>query len=169
MLVLFYTSLTGCLTDPDCTLSDDLPDFDSLETVTGSVIELILTDIYQEEIFGEDYTEAEYVINDDSLYNVWKQNAQNACGSTCSFPDIDFTTRTLIGKYYQLACTQLPAVRVTKEGNTYTHVVKRVDNTQCLQAACFNYTFAFVSVPKIDSTATVMFRTGSSRYICTNC
>ena len=161
--------MTGCLSGWDCTLNDEMPEFDNLESINGTTLEAILTGGYEEDIFGEDFTTGKYIINDDTTYNAWKEIAEEKCGSLCSFPDIDFSTRTLIGKYYRLTCTELPAVKVTKEGDTYTHTVKRIDNTQCVTASCSNFTFGFVTIPKMDSTENVIFKSGASRYICTNC
>lgn len=166
MIVMTPLLFNGCL-GFDCELIDDFPKFEDIETMGNSRLELLLIN-NPNVVLGEGYDTSSFVINDDSTYNSWKSIADTTC-LACNFPDIDFSTRTLIGKYEELTCSEVPLVKIVQEGNTYTHYIKKVDDTKCVFASCFNYTLAWVTVPKIDDTATIVYESGKSHYKCDDC
>ena len=166
VFILISIIFSGCL-GFDCELIDEFPDFDSQETMSNSRLELLLID-RPVDIFGEGYDTLKFIVNDDSTYNSWKTIADTSC-LACNFPEIDFSTRTLIGKFEYLDCSASPLVKIVQEGNTYRHLIKKVDNTQCVFASCSNFTLGWVTIPKIDDTATVVFESGKSNYKCDDC
>ena len=164
--VLISIVFSGCL-DFDCEFIDEYADFDNQEMMNNSRLELLLINS-PEDIFGAGFDTLEFIVNDDSTYNSWKSIAYTNC-LACNFPEIDFNTRTLIGKFEYLDCSENPLVKIVQEGNVYRHLIKKVNNTQCVFASCSNFTLAWVTVPKIDDTATVVFESGKSYYECSNC
>ena len=167
--VVFLISISaflgnGCLNGNNCDLVDNL-DLEVLTLADGAIGEylffvpsLVFPDSLE---YGD-----EFVINNDSVYQAWETAAGNCEG--CVFPDIDFNQKTLIGKYYRLDCGEYPLLYVTKDGNVYTHYTKSIDDSLCETSSCQNFTFGWVSVPKIDAGATVEFVYGESYYDC-NC
>lgn len=166
--VFILTSIifSGCL-GFDCDLIDEYPDFDNQETMDNATLELLLIS-NPADIFGEGFDTLEFIVNSDSTYNSWKSIADTTC-LACNFPEIDFDTRTLIGKFEYLTCHEGALVKMVKEGNAYKHLIKKEDRTQCIFASCSNYTLAWVTVPKIEETATVVFESGKSYYECDDC
>jgi hypothetical protein len=147
----------------DCVFKDELPDFDSLNYVEDMFVESIFFEprnVFEE---GELEFGDVFIIEEDSIYNSWKD--LGGC-LECNFPEIDFSTRTLIGRYQQLPCGFFPSVRIEKEGNTYKHTLKGTNYNQCGSASCDNFAFGWVTVPKIDAAATVEFDFGIAYYEC---
>lgn len=153
----------GCKIGIECEVVDSMPGFDDLVNVEGIQIENIL--FKQEEVIDDpNLLEIDLIIDSDSLYNKWKDASQDC--EECEFPEIDFTTRTLIGKFYRIGCLDIPLLSITKEGNAYTYYTKLVNEHQCFIRTCDNYTFGWVSIPKIDSSATFEFKKGVSYKEC---
>ena len=72
-------------------------------------LELLLIDS-PEDFFGAGYDTLEFIIQDSTTYAGWKTHADTTCFA-CNFPEIDFNTRTLIGKYERLTCAEIPVVK----------------------------------------------------------
>jgi hypothetical protein len=159
--------LNSCQIGFDCELVDEFQDFSSTEMMTGANLELMFIE-QPASILGAGYDTATYIINDAATYENWKAIADTSC-LACNFPDIDFSTRTLIGKYQRLTCSEIPAVKIVKTGTTYQYLLKKIDNTQCLSASCPNFTFGWLTVPKMNTGDTIEFKTGKSYYKCNDC
>ncbi len=155
--MIITSLLMGCKIGTDCTVVDDMPEFDNLVNVEGIQVEDIRFNA-DEIIEDENLLAIGLILNSDSLYKKWEAAAQDC--EECKFPEIDFNNRTLIGKYYQIQCLDIPVLSITKENNTYTYYNKSVNNSECLVQTCPNYTFGWVSIPKIDENAIVEFKKG---------
>jgi hypothetical protein len=166
LVVLMIFSLTffyRCEIGFDCTLVDEMPDYENLEAFSDAQVAFLIFEL--DSVFNRDSLQdgQSFVVTDSLTYQSWEAAANNCFN--CNFPDIDFDVYTLIGAYYRLGCNDFPSVRIVKEGNNYRHVVKASDLTQCNLNVCDNFTFAWVVIPK-DVNATYTFEKGNSYYEC---
>ncbi|NJN77192.1 MAG: hypothetical protein HC803_01750 [Saprospiraceae bacterium] len=106
-------------------------------------------------------------INTDSAYQAMKQRAINNGCSTCVFPNIDFTNRTLIGRYFDIGCNDIAQQRfVETSDSTYAFYNKFININQCAFSTCLNSTFNWVLVPKVDAVEQIEFFYGQFYYEC---
>jgi hypothetical protein len=75
-------------------------------------------------------------------------------GPGCHIPEIDFSERTLVGKYVSGKCNARFIREVEKSGNGYTYTIKVSECGLC-NAAVISYNW--VLIPAVDSSKQVVF------------
>lgn len=167
LLTLLTIVIYSCDPFPKCTevdtleVFDDLRNLDSIRYMSGEILAT-------EAAFDTLYNEMKIFINNDSAYQVMKQRAINNGCSDCVFPNIDFTNRTLIGRYFEIGCNDLPQQRfVETSDSTYAFYNKFINQNQCSFSTCPNSTFNWFLVPKkLNSVDQIEFFYGQFYYEC---
>lgn len=168
VLVLVSIFVYSCDPSFDCEEVDTLTVFDDLRNV-DSIVYMSERLITPSDIFDTTYQEMVVFINNDSTYAALKQRGVDANCSSCTFPNIDFTNRTLIGHYFQIGCldlTQQRFVTTSDSDSTYAFYSKFINTSKCNFANCYNETFNWMLVPKVDDVSQIEFYNGNLFYDC---
>ena len=168
-ILLLFCLILGWNCDPsfDCTEQDTLPQFEDLVMVdsASAFVGLKIADF----TFQSLETNDQFIINSDSTYEDMKQRTlfvNDPCDD-CTFPDIDFSTHTLIGRFIFVQCDESVGAKFVDDGDgTFTYYVKVVNPSQCNFNSCPIPVFNWLLVPKIDDNTTVDFVQGSFSYNC---
>lgn len=166
LLVLVTLGIYSCDPLPDCSEVDTLTVFDDLRNV-DSIVYMSDRLITFSPIFDSIESEMKFFINSDAEYDALKQLGTDANCTECLFPNIDFTSKTLIGYYLEIGCAQEPLQRfVTTSDSTFAFYSKMFNYNQCAFFTCPNETFNWMLVPKIDNINKVEFYAGEFYYDC---
>ncbi len=155
--ILFLILLTGagCKKKCECELIDQMPSFDQLESMNGITEISIMNCVEQSVTEGK-----EFIIQDDSTYqSILAGEENNPNFPNCngySLPVIDFTSKTLIGKWTSRWCDDTYARRFVDNGN-YTYYIKVSSDAGCEHAACGSSSMNWMTIPKIEDTDKVTF------------
>jgi len=155
LVQLFMASicLVSCKNDPQFFLYPTCPegyiDIDDIYDIDSTI-----TSCFDMNIVLED----EYIINDDSTYQVvlkFKTNS-NSC-SNWSLPPIDFTQRSLLGKFAEGGgCTGEFFRKVCKSEleKTLKYIIKVREESDCM---VWRYSMNWMAVPKIPGDYKIIF------------
>ncbi|MBA4738125.1 MAG: hypothetical protein H2059_03070, partial [Cryomorphaceae bacterium] len=84
----------------------------------------------------------------------------------CVYPEIDFDQYTLIGFSTEISCLATNYLKLTSTPEGWRYALKTVDETQCNQLLCDNFSFNWILLPKAADTTDISFETGLARYFC---
>ncbi|MEZ4887265.1 MAG: hypothetical protein R3E32_21210 [Chitinophagales bacterium] len=163
LLFIAISIVCSCDITPDCTTEDDLAEFETLQGMADAAI--------YDSIFLLPHTldtsvmvNQTYRIDDAYTYDALLPTAN--CPD-CRLPSINFDTHTLIGLYLTEPCLAIYVRKLVKiDEKNYRYLVKIVQDNRCITASCFNFSFNFITVPKLPADATVTYEVG---HITTEC
>ena len=142
-LLLATSFIYSCDVSPDCTTTDDMEEFESVEGLEDVAIYdsiFLLPHVLDTSVqVGQEYrieTEEEY----QALYPAGE------C-SDCHLPPVNLDTHTLIGKYLDEQCLAVFTRKMIKIDEThYQYLVKVIRDTRCVSASCLNFSFNFKTI-----------------------
>ena len=162
-ILLFIASIYSCDVAPDCTTTDDMEEFETVDNLEDVAI--------YDSIFLLPHTldasiqvGKEYRIDTEEAYQALFPTEE--CGD-CRLPPINLDTHTLIGKYLHEACLAVFARKMVKvDEKNYRYLIKVVQDTRCVTASCLNFSFNFIAVPKLPADAEVEIEVGHQTVAC---
>ena len=162
-LLLIASFIYSCSVAPDCTTTDDMEEFETLESTEDMVIYdsifLLPHTLDESVMLGQ-----EYRIDDDSTYQALFPD--ESCGD-CRLPPINLDTHTLIGKYLQEPCLGIFTRKFVKiDEQNYRFLIKVIQDNRCVTATCLNFSFNFIAVPKLPEDANINVEVGRSVTEC---
>lgn len=156
--------LGSCTLDPECEWTDLYADFESYEFTTDleQTNIVLLTPEFDPniELFEP------YIIRSDSAYDALTQFSRDEECPYCVYPEIDFDEYTLIGFSTEISCLATNYLKLTSTPEGWRYALKTVDETQCNQLLCDNFSFNWILLPKAADTTDITFETGLARYFC---
>lgn len=163
LFLVLVSFIYSCDVAPDCTTTDDMEEFESVEGLQGVAIYdsiFLLPHILDTTVqVGQEYrieTEEEY----QALFPAGE------C-LDCRLPPINLDTHTLIGKYLNEECLAVFTRKMIKIDEThYRYLVKVIKDTRCVSASCLNFSFNFIAVPKLAEDAEVEIEVGHRSVDC---
>jgi hypothetical protein len=168
LIVLVTVGIYSCDPFYKCNEVDTLQVFDDLRNLDSIVYmadKITATDVAFDTLFNE----MKIFINSDAEYQAMKQRAINNGCSTCVFPNIDFSRHTLIGRYFEIGCSEFATQRfVATSDSTFAFYNKFINQNQCAFSNCPNEAYNWLLVPKIQSIDQIDFFYGQFYYEC-NC
>lgn len=167
---LFFALLTGaligssCTLDPECEWQDLYPEFENYGLVEG----LNTTSIV---LMGPEFDPGlslgtSFILRTDSAYDALTKFSRDEGCNFCNYPDIDFSQYTLVGFTTEINCQALNYVKIYAADGQLHYALKTVDQTQCNQLLCDNFSFNWVLLPKAADTTDLNFETGVARFFC---
>ena len=167
VLSLLPVGIYSCDPFYQCEEVDTLAVFDDLRNM-DSIVYMSDRITATEDAFDTLYHEMKIFINSDSAYQAMKQRAINNGCSDCVFPNIDFTNKTLIGRYFEIGCADIAQQRfIAETDSTFSFYNKFINQNQCAFSTCPNSTFNWVLIPKkLHSVDQIEFFYGYFYYEC---
>lgn len=161
---IILLSIYGCNIDPDCVIEDTMPDYGLFNNRDDVEVQNIRFDV---EAYDTLYNGLELIIQDSATYYGMKAKSQQANCLNCNYPAIDFSQKTLIGRYTDIGCEgdiNIKFADVSADESVF--LLKFVDNTQCFLWDCVTLDFIWILVDKIPTTTDIDFRVGKQFFVC---
>lgn len=157
-------SLLSCDLEPECAWVDTYPEFENYDLIDGlktTSIVLMGPEFDFNLKLGEPF-----IIRTDSAYDALAKFSQDEGCNYCSYPSINFNNYILVGFTTEISCQAVNYVKMTSTPDGLRYSLKTVDQTQCNQLLCNNFSFNWVLLPRALDTTEITFETGMARYIC---
>ncbi|MFK7903617.1 MAG: hypothetical protein AB8B69_00755 [Chitinophagales bacterium] len=163
VLLIAASFIYSCDVAPDCTVTDDMEEFDGLQGEVDIAIYdsiFLLPHVLDTSVHVGD----EYRINSETVYEALMPTEN--CPD-CRLPPINLDTHTLIGKYLNEPCLAVFGRKWIKVDEThYRYLIKVTQDNRCVTASCLNFSFNFIAVPKLPDNAEVTIEVGHGTTDC---
>lgn len=156
--------LQNCSLEPNCEFRDLYTEFENYTLVDG----LKTTDIV---LMGPEFDAniqyyEPYIISSDSAYDALTDFSQDQGCNYCNYPSVDFDKYVLVGFTTEISCQAVNYVKISETADGLQYSLKTVDQTQCNELLCNNFSFNWVLVPVDAVTGEITFETGVARNFC---
>lgn len=154
----------ACTLDPECEWTDLYPEYENYSYTTD--IETTNIVLLTPEFDPTIQLFEPQIIRNDSAYDALTKFSRDEECPYCEYPDIDFDAYTLIGYSTEISCLATNYLKLTATPDGWRYALKTVDQTQCNELLCDNFSYNWILLPKAADTMDITFETGMARFFC---